>query len=105
MVHPFAMFLPEVPVSRHKRRTWGMRLVERRTGHRPKAYEPMSAAEIQVLKERDLAELPVAERFLRCADKDVRRPFTYHVINRFPMLRVLDKLETTWRRFIRSGQR
>lgn len=99
MAHPFVMYLPQVPVYRQKRKTWGVALAERRAGTAPKRFVPMTAAETAALKQRDLAVLPVAEAFLRCEDPRVRRPFRYGAVNAFPLFHLLHKVEQGWRRW------
>jgi hypothetical protein len=98
MAHPFAMFLPEVPVYRGKRMTWAVARAQRLGGAQPKAYAPMDEAQQDAFLARDLAVLPVAERFLRCTDPRVRQPFQYSAVNAYPGLRVLHKLEQWLRR-------
>jgi hypothetical protein len=89
---PVAMFLPEVPVYRGKHKTWAVSKAEQWAGITPKAFIPMSPAETERLRRRNLNELPVAEDFLQCT-ATVKRPFHYSIVNVYPALRVLHKVQ------------
>ncbi|WP_169792275.1 glycosyltransferase family A protein [Pseudohongiella spirulinae] len=89
---PVAMFLPEVPVYRGKHKTWAVSKAEQLAGTTPKAFIPMSQEDTSRLRARDLRELPVAEDFLQCS-VPVKRPFHYSVVNVYPALRALHKLQ------------
>lgn len=89
---PVAMFLPEVPVYRGKHKTWAVSKAEQLAGTKPKAFIPMSQEDTSRLRARDLRELPVAEDFLQCS-VPVKRPFHYSVVNVYPALRALHKLQ------------
>lgn len=93
MAHPFAMFLPQVPVYRGKRKTWAVSLAERLGGVEPKGFLPLDGPALSAFLDRDLEELPVAERFLRCEDRRVRTPFQYSAVNAYPLLRAAHKLQ------------
>lgn len=93
MLHPIAMYLPEVPVYRGKKKTLGVRLAEARGGEEPNAYLPLNQEQLERLQQRNLnQQLPVAEDFLQTTRK-AKKPFRYSQINTFPMLRVLHKIE------------
>lgn len=89
---PVAMFLPEVPVYRGKHKTWAVSKAEQLAGTTPKAFIPMTEEQIDRLRQRQLEQLPVAEDFLQCA-APVKRPFHYSVVNVYPTLRALHKIE------------
>lgn len=89
---PVAMFLPEAPVYRGKHKTWAVSKAEQRAGTTPKAFLPMSQEQLHRLRQRNLDELPVAEDFLQC-NTPVKRPFHYSVVNVYPILRALHKIE------------
>jgi glycosyltransferase involved in cell wall biosynthesis len=93
MAHPFVMYLPQVPVYRGKRRSLAVTLAERRSGSSPKSLLIMTGEQNAAFKERPLTDLPVAENYLQCRDAGVKRPFHYTVVNAYPLLRMLHKLE------------
>lgn len=98
MAHPFVMFLPQVPVYRGRRTTWAVAFAERLGGVDPKGFETLRGLELETFLQRDLAELPVAERYLRCTDPSVPLPFQYSAVNAFPLLRIAHKFEQWLRR-------
>ncbi|MCL4410509.1 MAG: glycosyltransferase [Gammaproteobacteria bacterium] len=92
MLHPFAMFLPEVPVFRGKKKSWAVAKAEQLRGTQPNRFFGMTGRQIAALKERDVATvLPVAEDYL-VTERDAKRPFTYSQINVYPWLRVIHKI-------------
>jgi len=93
MACPFVMFLPQVPVYRGKRKSWAVRIAERRVGEAPKTFEPMSPADLRRFKQRDLSVLPVAEHFLNTRDRRVKKPFEYSAVNVFPLLHGIHRIE------------
>lgn len=92
MAHPFVMYLPQVPVYRHKHKSLAVKLADQWSGAGPKKLIPLTAEQSAALKARPLTTLPEAEQFLRCADQRVKRPFHYSAINAYPLLRVWHKL-------------
>ena len=100
MRDPFIMFLPQVPVFRGKQKTWPVRLAERLAGNEPKVFIPMQEADVERLRKRDINQLPVAEKYLTPADKRVKRPFQYSVVNVFPVLRLCHKMTLLWRQWL-----
>jgi hypothetical protein len=103
MAHPLVMFLPQVPVYRGKQKSWAVGLAERWSGTAPKAFHPMTTAEAEQLKRRELTLLPVAEQYLRCTDPKVKRPYRYSAVNAYPLLRALHKLELGWSKLLNRG--
>ncbi|RUO23450.1 hypothetical protein CWE08_02040 [Aliidiomarina iranensis] len=93
MLHPIAMYLPEVPVYRGKRKTRWVELAQERGGESPNAFLPLHGAALKRLKERNVKQqLPVAEHYLKTT-RAAKKPFRYSQINAFPVLRVLHKIE------------
>ncbi|MFU8784935.1 hypothetical protein [Aliidiomarina sp.] len=93
MLHPFAMFLPEVPVFRGKQKTKAVQLAEKLRGTTPNRFDGMSENEVKALKSRDVAKkLPVAEHYLH-TERPAKMPFRYSQINVYPILRLWHKLE------------
>ncbi|MCH8492849.1 MAG: glycosyltransferase family 2 protein [Idiomarina sp.] len=93
MLHPFAMFLPEVPVFRGKQKTKAVKRAEALGGTTPNRFNSMSENEVEALKARDVArKLPVAEYYLH-TERPAKIPFRYSQINVYPVLRLWHKLE------------
>lgn len=99
---PFAMWLPEVPAYRGKRKTLALKIAEKRRqcGLYPFAY--MSEAEVQKLCERPASVLPVAEDFLRNAEPELEQPWVYYPLQGSRWLKKLNSLELALRRLFRS---
>jgi hypothetical protein len=98
---PFAMWLPEVPAYRGKRKTLGLRLAERkrRCGYYP--FRVHEEAEVRRLKERDPDILPIAEDFLSCEHGDPPKPWAYNPLTNTGWLKTLNQAEVSLRRLIR----
>lgn len=96
---PFAMWLPEVPAYRGKRKTLALRLAERRRycGFFP--YQIMTAPQVLALKSRPPEILPVAEDFLQCANTDIPKPWSYYPMQGSRWLKKLGSLELALRRY------
>lgn len=93
MLHPFVMFLPQVPVYRGKRKSYAVTLAQRWSGEQPKSFLPLNQTQLNQLLQRNPEVLPVAEQFLHCIDPKIKRPFQYSAVNAYPLLRVLHKIE------------
>jgi hypothetical protein len=78
-------------------------MAEKRSGTRPKAFQPMSQAQLEALFSRDLRILPHAEQFLECRDPAVRKPFVYSAVSAFPVPYCLHKCELLARRWLRRS--
>ncbi|MBY5994085.1 glycosyltransferase [Ferrimonas balearica] len=92
MAHPFVMFLPQVPVYRGKTKTWAVATAERWSGREPKRFLERPPEHWRQFKARPLSELPVAETYLQCEDRDVKTPYQYSAVNAYWPLRALHKL-------------
>lgn len=95
---PFAMWLPEVPAYRGKKKTLGLKLAERkrRCGFYP--FEIMGEAEAQSLRERDPSILPRAEDFLRCSPQEPPKPWAYNPLTDTGWIKLLNQIEVKLRR-------
>ncbi|TDT44342.1 glycosyltransferase involved in cell wall biosynthesis [Halospina denitrificans] len=95
---PFAMWLPEVPAYRGKRKTLGLRLAEkkRNCGYYP--FRIMDEAQVRSLKARDPEVLPYAEDFLNCEPNDPPRPWAYNPLTGTGWLKTLNQIEVSLRR-------
>jgi glycosyltransferase involved in cell wall biosynthesis len=98
---PFAMWLPEVPAYRGKKKTLGLKLAEkkRKCGYYP--FHILDAEETRGLKERDPAILPIAEDFLHCDPVDPARPWAYNPLTDTGWLKTLNQAEVSLRRLFK----
>jgi len=98
---PFAMWLPEVPAYRGKKKTLGLKLAEkkRKCGYYP--FKLMSDSGIKNLKQRHESSLPVAEDFLHCIDHEPPKPWAYNPLTNTGWIKTLNQAEVTIRRFFR----
>lgn len=95
---PFAMWLPEVPAYRGKKKTFALRRAEkiRHCGFYP--FNILSENEVEGLMSRDASVLPVAEAFLSCRGSEPAKPWTYNPLTRLKGLKMLNELEVGLRR-------
>ena len=98
---PFAMWLPEVPAYRGKKKTLGLKLAEkkRRCGYYP--FQPMTEAEIKTLESRNPAKLPIAEDFLGCGENEPPKPWAYNPLTNTGWIKTLNQVEVSLRRLFR----
>lgn len=91
--NPFAMWLPEVPAYRGKKKTLGLKLAEkkRKCGFYP--YKTMNSDEVAKLLTRDSSVLPVGEDYLACQQNEPPKPWTYDPITREKMFKILNQIE------------
>jgi len=98
---PFAMWLPEVPAYRGKRKTLGLRLAERnkRVGFYP--FKFMSKDVVLRMQRSEAPRLPVAEEFLECIPGSPPKPWTYNPLTGLNLLKHMNNLEVAFRRWFR----
>lgn len=98
---PFAMWLPEVPAYRGKRKTLALKIAERirRSGFYP--YAIMSSTETETLKSRPDDVLPIAEDFLTCRNESLKKPWGYYPMQGSRFLKKLNSLEVSVRRLLK----
>jgi glycosyltransferase involved in cell wall biosynthesis len=95
---PFAMWLPEVPAYRGRRKTWALRYAEKRRKCGFYPFARMTQAQEAVLLTRSPDALPVAEDMLSCIDATPPAPWRYHPLQGSRTLRRLNTLELLLRR-------
>ncbi len=100
---PFAMYLPEVPAYRGKRKTLALRIAERRRGVGFFPFRIMSDEEANSFCSRAPEVLPVAEDFLRCSHGSPSKPWAYYPLQGSGLLRKLNVLELAFRRWFKVG--
>lgn len=96
---PIAMWLPEVPAYRGKRKTLALRLAERRRGCGFYPFATMTPGEVAKLKARPPEVLPVAEDFLRTANPGLPQPWMYYPLQGSRWLKKLNAAEVSLRRW------
>lgn len=94
MRSPFAMWLPEVPAYRGKRKTLALRLAERsqQCGFYP--FDVWSRQEtVNFINRPDDSRPPVAEECLECRERTPRRPWSYNPLRGKRFLKLLHSIE------------
>ncbi|NMT65303.1 hypothetical protein HIU99_17100 [Marinobacter sp. W62] len=95
---PFAMWLPEVPTYRGKRKTLALRLAEKHRGCGFFPYRLLDQKEVKSLQERSPDMLPVAEDFLACTNDRLEKPWGYYPMQGSRFLKKLNSLELALRK-------
>lgn len=93
MFAPFVMWLPSVPAYRGRTKTMAMRRAERLQGCGFHPFRVMSPEAVEQFKQRDPAQLPVAETYLQLEAGSLPTPWRFHPFQKASMLRNLDRLE------------
>jgi glycosyltransferase involved in cell wall biosynthesis len=95
---PFAMWLPEVPAYRGKRKTLALKIAERWRGCGFFPYEILSESDVASLQERPTEVLPFAEDFLVCVNPNLEKPWGYYPMQGSRFLKKLNSLELALRK-------
>lgn len=95
---PFAMWLPEVPAYRGKRKTIALKLAEKRRGCGFYPYAILSNEEVKSLSLRGGNILPIAEDFLVCSESSLPQPWGYYPMQGSRALKKLNTLELAIRK-------
>src|SRR5690554_1036386 len=98
---PIAMWLPEVPAYRGKRKTLALRLAERKRGSGFFPLAIMTEQELAALRSRSMDVLPVAEDFLKCTSGEPQIPWRYYSLQGSRWLKKLNGAELALRRLLR----
>lgn len=98
---PFAMWLPEVPAYRGKKKTLGLRLAESRkqVGFYP--FRILSEEEVDRARKQTPSQLPVAEDILQCASGSPPKPWTYNPLTGLRFYKHMNNLEVALRRWLK----
>lgn len=98
---PFAMWLPEVPAYRGKKKTLGLRMAERKkqVGFYP--FRILSESDVDRMQGQESPQLPVAEDFLECTPGSPARPWTYNPLTGLRLMKNLNNLEVAFRRWLK----
>jgi glycosyltransferase involved in cell wall biosynthesis len=99
---PFAMWLPEVPAYRGKKKTLGLRLAEhkKQVGFYP--FVLWSRDHTESVRNQASPRLPVAEDLLDCSPATPPKPWTYNPLTGLSLLKSLNNVEVTIRRWLKS---
>lgn len=104
---PFAMWLPEVPAYRGKRKTWALNRAERerQSGYFP--FRTLDEAAERALAERPRQHAPFAEDVLECVEVTPAKPWAYHPMQGSRWLQRLSSMENALLRWVKAlrGQR
>lgn len=95
---PFAMWLPEVPAWRGKRKTLGLKLAEKRKSCGFYPFELWDKNQAENFVNRSPKELPIAESFLACTPTTPPKPWTYNPLTGLRGLKFLNNMEVYIRR-------
>lgn len=95
---PFAMWLPNPPAYRNKKKSFTFRLAEivNRAGFYP--FGIMGNKTVQKLRTRPTSQVPIAEDYLNVTVEGLKSPWIYDPLRRYRILRKLAKLEAFLRR-------
>lgn len=99
---PFAMWLPEVPAYRGKKKTLGLRLAEKKRGCGFYPFKKMTPAQIEAMNQRSSRDIPFAEDFLECIDKTPPKPWAYNPLTGTGWLKNLNQLEVSLYRLFQA---
>jgi len=90
---PIAMWLPEVPAYRGKRKTLALMLAEKKRGCGFFPFLTMTDQELVALRTRPMDVLPVAEDFLSCTNNRLPKPWMYYPLQGSSFLKKLNVIE------------
>ncbi len=90
---PFAMWLPEVPAYRGKKKTLGLKLAEKKRGCGYFPFKQLTAQQILAINKRSPEMIPYAEDYLDCEPKCPPKPWAYNPLTGTGWIKVLNELE------------
>lgn len=95
---PFAMWLPNPPAYRNKKKSFTFKLAEivNKAGFYP--FGIMDSKAVQKLRTRPTSQVPIAEDYLNVTVEGLKSPWIYDPLRRYSILRKLAKLEAFLRR-------
>ncbi|MDX1589072.1 MAG: glycosyltransferase family 2 protein [Oleiphilaceae bacterium] len=95
---PFAMWLPNPPAYRNKKKSFTFRLAEivNRAGLYPFAI--MDSDRVEALRTRPTRQVPIAEDYLQVTVPGLKSPWIFDPLRRYRLLRKMAKLEAFLRR-------
>ena len=101
MYAPLAMWLPNAPAYRNKKKGRVFAFAEKinKAGLYP--YRDMTESEVETMCERPVNALPIAENHLSIRDKHLTMPWIFHPLHRSRVLRRLEKIENSLKRIFK----
>lgn len=101
---PFAMWLPNPPAYRNKKKSFTFRLAEiiNRAGLYP--FGIMDESAVARLRTHPTDQVPIAEDYLRVTVEGLKSPWIYDPLRRYRFLRKLAKLEAFVKRVSARGR-
>jgi glycosyltransferase involved in cell wall biosynthesis len=95
---PFAMWLPNPPAYRNKKKSFTFKLAEivNRAGFYP--FCIMEASTVAKMRSRPKDQVPIAEDYLTVAVDGLKSPWIYDPLRRYRLLRKMAKLEAFFTR-------
>ncbi|MGM0614924.1 MAG: glycosyltransferase family 2 protein [Pseudomonadota bacterium] len=96
---PFAMWLPNPPAYRNKKKSFTFRLAEiiNKAGFYP--FNIMDAESTRKLSQHPTSKVPIAEDYLTVTDETLKSPWIYDPLRRYRFLRKLAKFEALLKRY------
>ena len=97
---PLAMWLPEVPAYRGKKKTLGLRLAEQKkqVGFYP--FKLLHQSDVDNFAQRDKPTLPIAEECLTCEPFTPPSPWTYNPLTGLNVYKQMNNIEVALRRWL-----
>ena len=95
---PFAMWLPEVPAYRGKKKTLGLKLAEKKRNCGFYPFRIMSEAESLALAQRSPDGVAIAEDYLECTPETPPKPWAYNPLTDTGWRKLLSQLEVSLRK-------
>ena len=95
---PFAMWLPNPPAYRNKKKSFTFMLAEIVNGAGLYPFGIMDDNMVRKLRTRPAGQVPIAEDYLEVTVEGLKSPWIYDPLRRYRILRKLAKLETFLRR-------
>lgn len=97
---PFAMWLPDVPAYRGKRKTIALQIAEKRRECGLYPYKIMSEKTVADMYVRSTETLPIAEDFLESEGAARSKPWTYYPLQGSRWLKKMNSFELFLRRIL-----
>lgn len=97
---PFAMWLPEVPAYRGKKKTLGLKLAEKKRGCGYFPFKQMTTQQVEAMQNRPSGEIPYAEDFLECIPASPKKPWAYNPLTDTGWMKTLNQVEINFKKLL-----
>lgn len=104
---PFAMWLPEVPAYRGKKKTRALKIAERKRGCGFYPFNIWTNVQVRQFLGRQNYDVPIAEKHLECNPQPEYEVWRYNPLSGYPFLKKLNIIElflTRWIQKIKNKQ-